>query len=321
MMRLAQTPRADAPPVPVTTIGGYLGAGKTTLLNDVLAGDHGLRIAVLVNDFGAISIDEKLIARRDGDVVTLANGCACCAVAGDLAEAMHKFSRLEPRPDLILVEASGVAHPGRIAEMATCPGLVSRGSIVLVDAETIEARARDKFVGRLVRDQVSRADLVIVNKIDLVDADRLASVRDWIGRIAPDARLLTTAHGRVSPAILLDAAERPDRSQLFCEDVEPAASRFESFCWTTRRRVDLDLLRAAMESLPFEVLRAKGVIARFAGETGGSIMHLVGNRLSIQPAAPGQQFDCTEIVVIALAGALDPIALDAKFNRCVEAGS
>lgn len=317
MMRLPST-QADAPSVPVTTIGGYLGAGKTTLLNDVLAGDHGLRIAVLVNDFGAISIDEKLIASRDGDVVTLANGCACCAVAGDLAEAMHKFSRLEPRPDLILVEASGVAHPARIADMATCPGLVSRGALVMVDAETIEARARDKFVGRLVRDQIARSDLVVVNKIDLVSEERLASVRAWIGRAAPDARVLTTAHGRVSPEILLDAADGPDRPQAFCEEVESAASQFDSHCWTTRRSVDLDLLRKTMEAMPPEVLRAKGVIAQARGEAGGAIVHLVGARLSIQPAAAGQRFDETQIVVIAIAGALDPAALDAAFNRCAE---
>ena len=318
MMLVTRAPAAaDAPPVPVTTIGGYLGAGKTTLLNDVLAGDHGLRIAVLVNDFGAISIDEKLIAHRDGGVITLANGCACCAVAGDLAEAMHKLAGLAARPDHILVEASGVAHPARIADMATSPGLASRGAIVMVDAETIQSRSRDKFVGRLVRDQIARADLVVLNKIDLVAAERSTAVRDWIGTIAPDARVLVTAQGRVSPAILFDAPEGPDRPRGFCDEVEPAASQFESYCWTTQRSIDPDILRATLVSLPRRVLRAKGVLAHVRGHAGGCVLHLVGDRLTIEPAASGKMFETTEIVVIALAGTLDRAALDESFNRCV----
>ena len=318
MMRLPRAPAAaDTPPVPVTTIGGYLGAGKTTLLNDVLAGDHGLRIAVLVNDFGAISIDEKLIVGRDGDVITLANGCACCAVAGDLAEAMLKFAHVAPRPDHILVEASGVAHPARIADMAISPGLASRGAVVLVDAETIQARARDKFVGRLVGDQIARADLVVLNKIDLVDADKLASVRAWIASVAPAARLLMTAHGRVAPAILFDAPDRPGRSRGFCEEVEPAASQFESYCWTTQEPIDLDRLTSSLAALPQQVLRAKGVLAQVRGEAGCLVLHRVGDRLTIESAASGQTFAATEIVVIALAGTLDTAALDADFNRCI----
>jgi G3E family GTPase len=318
MTRMSRAPAtANAPPVPVTTIGGYLGAGKTTLLNNVLAGDHGLRIAILVNDFGAISIDEKLIVGRDGDVITLANGCACCTIAGDLAGAMHKLAGLAVRPDHILVEASGVAHPARIADMATSPGLASRGAIVMVDVETIQARARDKFVGRLVRDQIARADLVVLNKIDLVDAEKSMSVRDWIRDIAPQARMLVTAQGRVSPAILLYAPEQSDRPHGFCDEVDPATPQFESYCWTTRGSVDLDLLRATLASLPPQVLRAKGILAHVRGQPDCSVMHLVGHRLTIGPAASSRTFEATEIVVIALAGALDKAALDESFGGCV----
>ena len=99
-------------PIPVTTIGGYLGAGKTTLVNGLLAGGHGLRIGVLVNDFGAISIDEKLIVSRDDDVVTLANGCACCSVAGDLAMALDRFAGRTDRYEQIVIEMHDFARLG-----------------------------------------------------------------------------------------------------------------------------------------------------------------------------------------------------------------
>ena len=193
--------------VPVTTIGGYLGAGKTTLLNDVLSGTHGLRIAVLVNDFGAISIDEKLIVGRDGEIISLANGCACCSIAGDLATALDKFVQLDIRPDHILVEASGVADPARITRLAASPGLEPRGTIALADSETIRTRVNDKFVGRLIRDQLVRADLIVLNKMDLLDGHQIGRVRDCIGQIAPGVRCFETSHGRVPPDILFNPTD------------------------------------------------------------------------------------------------------------------
>lgn len=166
-------------PIPVTTIGGYLGAGKTTLVNTVLSGARGRRIGVLVNDFGAVSIDAALIVARDGDVVTLANGCACCSIAGDLGEALDRLAATSA-PEYILVEASGVADPARVASLARAPGLVPHAPVVLADAETIVERAADKFVGKLVRRQLAEAGLVLLTKIDLVDADRLATARDFV---------------------------------------------------------------------------------------------------------------------------------------------
>jgi hypothetical protein len=101
--------------VPVTIIGGYLGAGKTTLINALLAADHGRRLAVLVNDFGAVNIDVELIERHDGETISLTNGCICCSIADSLGESLDQVLALEPRPDQIVIEASGVADPAAIA--------------------------------------------------------------------------------------------------------------------------------------------------------------------------------------------------------------
>jgi len=223
--------------IPVTTIGGYLGAGKTTLLNEVLSGAHGLRIAVLVNDFGAISIDEKLIVGHDGEIISLANGCACCSIASDLATALDKFVQLDIRPDHILVEASGVADPARIAKLAASPGLEPRGTIVLADSETIEARANDKFVGRLIRDQLVRTDLIVLNKMDLLDDHRIGRVRDWIGQIAPGVRYFETSHGRVPPTFLFNLACGDATPTRFASEAvrnHQTDLQFEDYCWTTR---------------------------------------------------------------------------------------
>jgi G3E family GTPase len=306
--------------IPVTTIGGYLGAGKTTLLNRVLANDHGLRIAVIVNDFGSISIDEKLIVSRDGEIISLANGCACCSIAGDLAEALDCLARLEARPDHILIEASGVANPARIADLANSPGLETRNTIVLADAETVQAQASDKFVGGLVRDQLTRAGLIVLNKIDLLDEPRLEAVRAWMRRMAPGARLVETVRGLI-PLDMLFGATTPDElhQPLRCEPaaIDQGIAPFESFCWTARGCVDLDALRAVVADLPVTIVRAKGIFAA-AGKTERSfVLQAVGRRSSIEPLISGSPEGHGEIVLIGIAGTMDKAALGASLDQCV----
>jgi G3E family GTPase len=303
--------------VPVTTIGGYLGAGKTTLLNAVLTGDHGRRIGVLVNDFGSVSIDEQLIVARDGDVVTLANGCACCSVAGDLGEALDNLVRSRSRPDHILLEASGVADPGRIAALARSPGLEPRAPVVLVDAETIVARSRDKFVGRLVRKQLSEAGLVVINKVDLVDANRLAAVRALVAREAPGAKMIETSRGALEPDLLFDAGG-PAPSAFLCDEPDEADASFESYRWSTQDIVDLQLLASAFEKLPPHVVRAKGVIA---AADGSFEIHRVGDRVNVERLPKIANRVGADLVFIALAGTLDREALDAALRICSTPGS
>ena len=125
------------PPLPVTVIAGYLGAGKTTLVNHLLRHAGGRRLSVLVNDFGKIAIDADLIAARDGDSMTLANGCVCCSIGGDLYRALTRALDRRPRADALVIEASGVAEPARLAEIARAePDLLLAGIVVLVDARS-----------------------------------------------------------------------------------------------------------------------------------------------------------------------------------------
>ena len=152
---------------PFTVIGGYLGAGKTTLLNNLLTRSHGLRAAVLINDFGDVNVDASLIAAHDGDTISLANGCMCCSLSGGFASAIATILARAEHLDAIIVEASGVAEPGKIAQYGQMFGLPLDGVLVVVDAEQIRAQALNKYVGDTVLRQLGQADLMLLNKTDL----------------------------------------------------------------------------------------------------------------------------------------------------------
>jgi G3E family GTPase len=304
-------------PIPVITIGGYLGAGKTTMLNALLCGDHGQHISVLVNDFGSISIDEKLISARDGDVVTLANGCACCSVAGDLGDALDKIARAKMAPDYIVVEASGVADPARIAALARSPGLVPRATIVLADCETIALRAQDKFVGRLVRRQLTGADLVVLNKIDLVDDEQLGAARALVAREAPAADVVEASHGLVPAGILLGTVGRP-RPAFRCDVPDQnATTAYQNHHWRTTEAVDFPALRDAIAALPATVVRAKGIVIPQADGPAFEI-HRVGERVNVTPLTHARKTATgTDLVFVSLAGTLQANAIDIALNACL----
>jgi G3E family GTPase len=309
---------ADRPnSIPVITIGGYLGAGKTTMLNALLAGDHGRRISVLVNDFGSISIDEKLILARDGDVVTLVNGCACCSVSGDLGEALDNIARARTPPDYIMVEASGVADPARIAALARSPGLAPRSTVVLADCETVTLRADDKFVGRLVRRQLAGADLVVLNKIDLVGDEQLGAARALVAREAPIADVVEASHGLVAADLLLGAVGTL-RPAFACDAPDQdAAATYQSHCWRTTEAVNIPALRDAIAALPATVVRAKGIVMP-QGDGPGFEIHRVGERVNVTPLAHARRTAAgAELVFIALAGTLHRNAIDIALNACL----
>jgi len=192
-------------PIPVTILTGFLGAGKTSLLNHILHADHGLRVAVLVNDFGAINIDTQLVVGVEGETVSLANGCICCTIRDDLMVALLKLMARPDRPEYILIETSGVSDPAAVALTFLMPQLrplIHVDSILtVIDAEQVRGLEGQNAVLALY--QIGAADIVIINKVDLVSADELQAVRDWVRQISPQARLLETTHGRAPLELIL----------------------------------------------------------------------------------------------------------------------
>lgn len=157
----------DGAPIPLTVIGGYLGAGKTTLLNRLLTGDHGRRVAVIVNDFGDVAIDDALIEADKGDLRALANGCVCCSAVDGLATALDDLAALDPRPEHVVIEVSGVGDPWAVAQWGRTPGYELDGVVVLVDPESIGDWLDDPLVGDTVAAQIGAGDVLLLSRTDV----------------------------------------------------------------------------------------------------------------------------------------------------------
>ena len=192
-------------PLPVTIVAGFLGAGKTTMINHLLQTGHGRRIAIVVNDFGSINVAAELISDVSEGIVRLANGCICCVIRSDLISAVLRLAALPERPDHIVIESSGVSDPARIVRSFMDPEIrhtvLLDGVITVVDAE--QALALPDEEAELTRAQVAGSDLVVVNKVDLVDVAQLVEVQVWIKAIRPGAQVFVATHCRLPMEVLL----------------------------------------------------------------------------------------------------------------------
>ena len=159
---------------------------------------------MLVNDFGDLPIDADLIESRDGQVVSIAGGCVCCSFGSDLVAALMKLPQRTPRPEHLLVEASGVALPSAVARSVTLlPSYRLDATVVLADAETVRGRAADRYLGDTITRQLADADLIVLNKTDLVKPDELAALDPWLREHARGARVVVAERAQVSLQVLL----------------------------------------------------------------------------------------------------------------------
>lgn len=283
---------AKPAPVPVTVVGGYLGAGKTTLVNHLLRHADGRRILVLVNDFGELPIDVDLIDARDGDVLTLANGCACCQVGSDLLGALGAALRMQPPPDHLLIEASGVADPARLADLARAdPALCLDAVLVVVDAGNIRRQIADRWVGGTARSQLGAAGLILLNKVDRVEPGDIDAIAEEVGRLAPRAVVIRTERAALDVGLAFGPTASPTRSLAnpHHETVFASWSAILPEGWPATR------MREWLESLPDWVYRAKG--HSIDPETGrGFVFHKVGGQIELAPLREAS--DGTAIVAI-----------------------
>ena len=303
--------------LPLTIIGGFLGSGKTTLLNHLLVSPHGRRLVLLVNDFGRINIDAALVASRTEDMISLTNGCACCAVSADLTRKLIEISERKDPPDAIVLEASGVADPNGIVMAAlTNPAIRLDGSIVVVDAETMQDLAEESLTRRLFHSQISAADLIVLSKVDLIDGAQRAEARKWLSEHYPDKRVIEAVAGNVPPDLILGIDTQRDlkADPSFHAD---HAHDFQSASFTIDAPLDGERLQALLKTLPDSLLRAKGILNLAETPECRTIYQRVGKRWSYTTAQPwGDETPHSTLVFIGPPGMLDQAALEAGLDAC-----
>jgi G3E family GTPase len=301
------------PPIPVTLIGGWLGAGKTTLVNHLLRERGDRRIAVLVNDFGELPIDDALIESRDGPLLRLAGGCVCCSFGHDLMAALQQMRSLQPAPQHILIETSGVALPAAVARMlGLLQGLQLDALLVLADAETLRRHAADRYVGELVRQQLPQADRLLLNKTDLVGQAELSLLRDWLADTAPQARLLCCRQARLPPELVLGIGPLQRIAQRRAT-LADASTLFDSLSLEFEHRVDLAALAERLAAPSLRLLRAKGLMRDRNGQTHS--LQLVGARSALAPV-PHDASPNGRLVCIARRGELRSEHIRAALADC-----
>lgn len=306
----------------ITIIGGPAGAGKTALRDHLLCSGHGLRVAVLDNvDGPAGEID--LVSAHDGELGTLRGGCICCSLRGELVAAILGLIVAQPAPEHIIVETSGAADPGAIAEalgVLELRGIIRHTSVLAVfDVEQLSQTASDRGHRRLLRRQLRAADLIILGKTDLVDAARLAAVEAELHASVPRARVLAAQHGRVAPELALGVGQHaPDLAHA----VAGARPGYASWRYTTSEPLALPSLRRALDELPAGILRAQGVARLAEAPEHRALIHMVGPRGQIVLGAPwGAESPGSSLVFIGPPGGLDGRALRAALDACVDRDS
>ncbi|MGI9480519.1 MAG: CobW family GTP-binding protein [Hyphomicrobiaceae bacterium] len=273
--------------LPVTVIGGYLGAGKTTLVNHLLRHADGLKIAVLVNEFGALPIDADLIEAQDDNMISIAGGCVCCSYGNDLMLAMIDLAQLSPPPDHVLLEASGVALPGAIASsIGLLPHYRLDGVVVLADAETVRTRANDTYMGDTIRRQLEDADLIVLNKTDLIDAAALSQTRDWLTGDFGDSKSVETRHAHLPIDVALG---RIHTDQEASEPGRPLhhGDLFASESFALDHPIDAEQLMQELTAPELGIVRAKGFTLTSDGKRRE--VQIVGHRWSVVDARHAAQ--------------------------------
>ena len=197
---------SDASKIPVTVLTGYLGAGKTTLLNRILSEDHGKKYAVIVNEFGEVGIDNDLIVGADEEVFEMNNGCVCCTVRGDLIRVVSGLMKRKGRFDAIIVETTGLADPGPVAQTFFVDEDVQKNArldavVTVADAKWLSDRLKD---APEAKNQIAFADVIVLNKTDLVTKPELAEVEARIRAIHPYARLHRTERCQIAISDVLE---------------------------------------------------------------------------------------------------------------------
>lgn len=300
---------------PVTLLTGFLGSGKTTLVNQLLTQQAGQRIAVIVNEFGELGVDAALIASSDDDdVVELANGCVCCASRGDLVKAVQTLVSSGRHLDHVLVEGSGMVDPGPVVESLVSPPLSERltytGTVTCVDAANFDANLEH---AEAAYNQITHADLLIINKADLVSPAALELIGRGVRRLNATALQVTTVRSAVPAEAVL--APTPPTHHGAPAAHGPESHALSGVTVVAAGELDSERLRSWLDGLPRGIVRAKGIVY-LAGSDVPHVVQMVSGSVELGELPAGSTVRPERSALVLIGTGLDEDSLSLEFAAC-----
>ena len=253
--------------IPLTLISGYLGTGKTTLINNLLRTTK-KKIALLVNDFGDVNIDESLIEARTDSVLSIAGGCVCCSYGNELIETLESMDSNEILPDHIVLEASGIALPSKIIQTISLMDFLSfHGTVLLTDASRLRSQLNDLYISDTISLQIEQHDLLVLNKTDLLKEDELLNCIDTLSKRFEIRKFLKTVNAHIEEKDMLldfDPSERDKSDKIKLEKKQEHG--FISSTIKPTGTINIDALSMLLQDPIYNIERAKGFFKNKKGE-------------------------------------------------------
>lgn len=302
----------EAVAIPVQVVGGFLGAGKTTLLNRLITTQQDRRLAIIVNDFGAIDIDGLLVERREEDILALKNGCICCSLQSDLFATLRMILCRTPPPDAIFIECSGVSRLDDMRQALADPILWRHAALegVICVVNAIDVTSQTAITkDPLWTEQIRSSDLIVLSHTDELDADAIKQAQAGIQSLRGGVPVLTSADTLLTHAAFFSPVNSDVKVSRF-RTVADASDEFASLEWCRDVPLDLATFQHVIEQYAPTLLRAKGILYLTSAPQHPLLLQMTGTRVTVGSAPAKAAADpTTRLVFIGRQGVFAPAAL------------